>query len=490
MMECEKAASAHTSSETPTTYTTELVIGRAVRKLDRNLLPLMTIFFFLSFLDRTNIGNARVAGLQHDLGLTEKQYQVSLTTLFIPYLLSEVPSTLLLKVIGPRRLFPFLLSLWGLITCLQGFVTGFKGLLAVRFFLGVVEGPVAPGIFLYLSGFYTRSGLGLRNATILTATSLTGAFSGFLSAAISFMDGLGGKRGWSWIFIIEGLLTFVVGILSFFLVTPTLARAKFLTAEEKEAIAIRLQTDRPIILNGSRFTYKDIKCAILSPHVAMATIIPFFNSSTLYGLSTFIPSIVNSLGFSPVKSQLLAAGPFVCAFFVALLSSYISDKFNCRLIPIALNGILAAIGFTIYLCSNREYILYASLYPTLSGVASISPLSITWASNNSEPHYRRATAIGLIKIPYPPSLKKIISAITVTVIAIINALFLSRRNREKQDPLKRQQILAPYRESNAVGLKDDNLECELELEEELSVEANTRAWLELGDRHPDFKYTL
>ncbi|EKM76237.1 hypothetical protein AGABI1DRAFT_122806 [Agaricus bisporus var. burnettii JB137-S8] len=484
----------------PTTYTTELDIGRAVRKLDRNLLPLMTIFFFLSFLDRTNIGNARVAGLQHDLHLTEKQYQISLTTLFIPYLLSEVPSTLLLKVIGPKRLFPSLLSIWGLITCLQGFVTGFKGLLAARFFLGIVEGPVAPGIFLYLSGFYTRSELGLRY--------LTGAFSGFLSAAISFMDGLGGKRGWSWIFIIEGLLTFVVGVSSFFLITPTLAGAKFLTAEEKGAIASRLQTDRPIILNGSRFTYKEIKRAILSPHVVMSIFIPFFNASNLFGLSISIPSIVNSLGFSPVKSQLLAAGPFICAFFVTLLSCYISDKFNCRSIPIAFNGILAAIGFTIYICSDREYILYASLYPTISGTASINPLSVTWTSNNSEPHYRRATAIGLMGAfassggvlstwTYPRSAApkyqttntmNLTFALSVTVIAIINALFLSRRNREKQDPVKRQQILAPYHKSNAVGLKADNLECEFE--EELSVEANKRAWLELGDRHPDFKYTL
>jgi MFS family permease len=122
-----------------------------------------------------------VAGLLQDLKLTEKQYQICLTTLFIPYLLSEVPSNLLLRVIGPRRLLPSLLSIWGVITCLQGerrkagvsqlllisvlltgFVTGFKGLLAVRFFLGMVEGPMLPAIFLYLSDFYTRSELGLR----------------------------------------------------------------------------------------------------------------------------------------------------------------------------------------------------------------------------------------------------------------------------------------------------------------------------------------
>jgi len=93
---------------------------RARRKLDLHILPVMTIFFFLSFLDRTNIGNARVAGLQHDLGMTEKQYKIIVTVLYVPYILSEIPSNLILKKIGPRWLLPTLLTLWGLITCLQG----------------------------------------------------------------------------------------------------------------------------------------------------------------------------------------------------------------------------------------------------------------------------------------------------------------------------------------------------------------------------------
>lgn len=124
------------------------------------------------------LGNARVAGLQHDLGITERQYNICLTTLYVPYILSEIPSNLLLKVVGPRWLLPTILTIWGAITCLQGMhdpvgnqnslmfsiglVTSFKGLLAARFFLGMVEGPMLPGIVLYLSGFYTRRELGLR----------------------------------------------------------------------------------------------------------------------------------------------------------------------------------------------------------------------------------------------------------------------------------------------------------------------------------------
>lgn len=120
-----------------------------------------------------------MAGLQQDLGLTEKQYKICVTILYVPYILAEIPSNLILKFVGPRWLLPTILTLWGMITCLQGIVhhilahlqpmltstglvTNFSGLLAVRFFLGMLEGPMLPGIVLYLSGFYTRSELGLR----------------------------------------------------------------------------------------------------------------------------------------------------------------------------------------------------------------------------------------------------------------------------------------------------------------------------------------
>jgi hypothetical protein len=151
-------------------------------------------------------------------------------------------------------------------------------------------------------------------------------------------------------------LTFVIGISGFFLVTASLAEAKFLTAEEKEyvsvvamaslclefsemvtlarAVAIRLQRDRPAISNEAGFNYKEIKRALLSPHVLMIILVEFFNGSNVFGLSIFIPSIVNSLGFSPIKSQLLATGPFVCAFFgkqrtfLSLTPSANNEKFQ------------------------------------------------------------------------------------------------------------------------------------------------------------------
>ncbi|KXN92713.1 hypothetical protein AN958_06991, partial [Leucoagaricus sp. SymC.cos] len=474
---------------------------RVVRKLDRNILPILTVFFFLSFLDRTNIGNARVAGLERDLGLTERQYKICVTTLYVPYILSEVPTNLILKFIGPRWVLPTILTTWGAITTLQGLVTNFSGLLATRFFLGMVEGPMLPSIVLYLSSFYTRRELGMRIAAFFTSTSLAGAFSGLLAAAISKMDGIGGKRGWAWIFILEGLITFLIGFSGYFLIPSTPADARFLTEEEKGAITARIEQDRPAFLNGGRFHPREVGRALLSPHVVMIILINFFNGTTVFGLAIFLPTIVNSLGFSPIRSQLLSVGPFAAAFLVTLFASWASDRYKSRTIPLACSSTLAAIGYIVYLATDHKLTLYGSLFLTASGVYSIPPPLTAWASNNSEPHYRRATAIALSAVftncggilstwLFPAStapkykgsiILNLVFALLLGLAAVVNGLLLHWCNKRKQDPAKRQELLAPYFQS----VKGDS-------ESDLSgtEEANRRAWLDLGDKHPDFKYLI
>ncbi|KAG6807081.1 hypothetical protein H0H93_002008, partial [Arthromyces matolae] len=109
------------------------------RKIDLFVLPVVAMFYLLSFLDRTNFGNARVAGLQKDLNMSNHQYSVALTVTYVPYIVAELPSNLLLKTVGPNLMLPTMLTLWGVITTLQGVVKSYEGLLACRFFLGLCE---------------------------------------------------------------------------------------------------------------------------------------------------------------------------------------------------------------------------------------------------------------------------------------------------------------------------------------------------------------
>ncbi|KAF8817606.1 MFS general substrate transporter [Phlegmacium glaucopus] len=465
---------------------------QAVRMLDYTILPVMTMFYLLSFLDRANIGNARVAGLQKDLHLTDKQYQICVTVLYVPYIAAELPSNLLLRKIGPRLLMPSLLTIWGIMVTLQGLVTSYGGLVTVRTFLGLVEGPMFPGIVLYLSGFYTRKELSLRIALFFSAASLSGAFSGLLAAAIVKMNGIGGRPGWAWIFILEGLFSVLMGLIGFLLVPSTPRDSKFLTEDQKDIIMRRLEMDRPSIRPGDKFSFKEVLRSLSSPHVIMVFIMFFMVGTTLYGLALFLPSIVSQLGFSPNKTQLLSVGPFAVGFFVTLISAFCSDRYASRGITTALISLLAVAGFALYLSAGHKFVSYGALYLMVPGVYATAPVLSAWMANNSEPYYRRATSVALGFIAtnsggilstwrFPtkegPKFRKtttmnLIFSILVVLGALINMAYLSWRNKVKKRPGVREKLLEKYVEAGKEG------------------DGGLSAWLELGDRHPDFVYTL
>ncbi|KAF8962023.1 MFS general substrate transporter [Flammula alnicola] len=460
---------------------------KAVRKLDYTVLPVMAMFYLLSFLDRSNIGNARVAGLQKDLGLTDRQYQICVTVLYVPYIAAELPANLLLRRIGPRLLMPTLLTIWGVMVTLQGLVTSYAGLITVRAFLGLVEGPMFPGIVLYLSGFYTRSELSLR----LVYTALSGAFSGLLAAAIENMHGVGGRPGWAWIFILEGLFTVLVGLSGYFLVPSTPRDSRFLTPEQKDLIMDRLERDRPSIRPSDTFSFNEIFQSLRSPHVIAVFVMFFMIGTNLYGLALFLPSIVNQLGFSPSKSQLLSVGPFAAGFFVTLISAFWSDRYQSRGITNALIATLAVAGYSLYFGAKDKFVAYGALYLMVPGVYATAPVLGAWMANNSEPYYRRATSIafgfiatnsgGILstwRFPTkegPKFRKTTIMNLTfsclVVVGSLLNVVYLTWKNKSKARPGHREKMLAKYGNEKE---SDGGLE----------------AWMDLGDRHPDFRYAL
>uniref|UniRef100_A0A8H7XRX8 Major facilitator superfamily (MFS) profile domain-containing protein n=1 Tax=Psilocybe cubensis TaxID=181762 RepID=A0A8H7XRX8_PSICU len=464
-------------------------VKRAVLKMDLTILPIMTMLYLLSFLDRSNIGNARVAGLQKGLHMTDHQYQIAVTITYVPYVLSEIPANLILRKVGPNLLMPTILTFWGIIVLAQGFVTSFRGLIATRAFLGLAEGPMLPGIVLYLSGFYTREELSLRIALFFSAASLSGAFSGLLAAAIVNMHGVGNKPAWAWIFILEGIFTIIVGLAVFFLIPATPKDSRFLSDRQKKLVAERLNRDRPAIQSLDTFSIKQVLSVLVSPHVFIAAITNFMGGVNLFGLALFLPSIVNQLGFSPNHTQLLSVGPFAVGFAVTLVTAYLSDKYKARAASIIGILLLSVAGYSLSLASPGKHASYAALYLMVPGAYAIVPIISAWFANNTEPHYRRATSIalglglgncgGILSTwSYPsnegPKYRKttimnLVFSLVMMVLTMINALLLIRLNRQKKE--RRSDILAPYAS-----------QCE--------PDGGLRAWNALGDRHPDFKYVI
>ncbi|EEH21202.2 hypothetical protein PABG_03433 [Paracoccidioides brasiliensis Pb03] len=452
-------------------------------KLDLILVPMMGMLYLLAFLDRANIGNARVAGLQKDLGINDTQYQTAITVTYVPYIVAELPSNLVIKKIGPRILLPALCLFWGIVTTLQSQVSNYSGLLAARFFLGLLEGGLFPGIVLYLSSFYRRHELQVRIGLFFSAAALSGAFSGLLAAAIQNMEGVGGLRGWQWIFCLEGLFTVVFGVFSFFVLPNNPSQVSFFTPEEVEYCTRRLAFDTNLP-DTETVSTKRVLSVFKDPHVLNLCAILFCNGANLFGLAYFTPSIVQALGYSPIRTQLLTVPPFACAFAATMTAAYFADRFKQRGAAAICTSILSMVGAAMSLHVRSIGGRYTSLFLLITGVYSTAPSLISWVPNNSSGHVRRATAIALGFVstnsggivstwiyprkdgPYYIFAARFNLALIVITIALcgVQMWWLRRMNGKKmQDP---DRILG-----NVLGM---GLEAELD---------------RLGDRHPEFVYT-
>lgn len=215
--------------------------AKTLRKMDLRLIPMLAVLYLLSFLDRSNIGNAKIQGMNADLGLTGPQYSLCATVFFFTYSAFEIPSNLLLKRFRPSIWLPSIMIAWGTVMTLMGLVQDYHGLLIARVFLGVAEAGLYPGVAYYLTMWYVTSELAFRQGLFFSAASMAGAFSGLLAYAIAKMDGVGGYAGWRWIFILEGLLTVVVAVAAFFLLYDFPDTASFLSVEEKAWVVQRLK---------------------------------------------------------------------------------------------------------------------------------------------------------------------------------------------------------------------------------------------------------
>ena len=212
------------------------------RKFDTRIVPWLFGLWLLAFIDRSNIGNARIDGLAKDLELTGNKFNVALTVFYVPYILIDVPSNWILKYVGAGYYLPGLLIGWGLVGTCMGSVKTYGGLIAARFSLGLCEGGLLGGMVLYLSMFYRRQDLLFRLGMFYCAAPLSGAFGGLLATALARIRFHGYDR-WPWIFFVEGVISVLFGLLTIFFLPHTPMQAKWLTEEEKAAAVARMKRD-------------------------------------------------------------------------------------------------------------------------------------------------------------------------------------------------------------------------------------------------------
>lgn len=179
-------------------------------------------------------------------------------------------------------------------TCM-GLVHNYAGLMAARFFLGLAESGLFPGIGYFLSCWYRRVEFGVRMAIFFSAAALAGSFGGLLAAAIAQMDGIGGKAGWSWIFILEGLATVVIGVASFWMVQDFPDDANFLSPDEKKRVCRRLAADQQASAKREHFDMSFLWASLKDYKTYLSAIIYMGAAMPLYAFALFVPTIIKEL---------------------------------------------------------------------------------------------------------------------------------------------------------------------------------------------------
>ncbi|KAI1078004.1 MFS general substrate transporter [Whalleya microplaca] len=369
-------------------------------KLDTRILPVLALLFLCSFLDRTNVGNARLYGLEKDVGMTDHQYDQGLAVFYATYILSEIPSNLILKKLTPQVWLPCLTFFWGVVAMCLGFVQNFAGFVAARALLGLTEGGLLPGMVLYLSSIYTRGELAIRIGIFYTAASLSGAFGGLLARGIAEIGTRGGLSSWRWIFVLEGLFTALVGIAAYFILPNGISTAKFLTPEQREFGVSRLHAASHGDAGREReaheiFSWSEVIRGVLSFQTWFTACAYFGILSGLYSFGLFLPTIIEGMGYTANEAQLWSVIPYAAASVVTVITAYLSDHFRMRGLIMLCSLPLAIIGYGVIANVESSKVKYGMTFLMATGLYSSVPPVLGWLSNNSAGHYKRATTSAL-----------------------------------------------------------------------------------------------
>ncbi|KAH8432771.1 uncharacterized protein LDX57_010397 [Aspergillus melleus] len=379
-------------------------LQKLVRKLDLRILPQLIFIYLLSYVDRSNVGNAKLFGAEEDMNLSSQQWNTGLSVFFVTYALGGTPSNIILKRVGPRIWLPVLLTLVGLILVCSGLQSNYAGWISFRIILGLVESGMFPGCSYALTAWYSPQEIHSRMSIFYSGASLAGAFSSLLAYGIGQLDYTWGYRGWRFIYVIEGVFTFCVGLTSFFFIYPSPAKVgSWLSDEERQFLLLRHRYSaggESGVAEKEGFSMRYAKQSFRSFHVYAITAMELTLCVVVYGISFILPTIIANLGYSAARAQALTAPPYVFACVVTVMFGYASDRFQQRMIFVLLPNLMAAVGCAIIMASVRyphvEGVTMFGCFLMAGGLYPIPPAVTAWISINTAGSMKRSVSMALM----------------------------------------------------------------------------------------------
>lgn len=317
------------------------------------LIPYLFLLYILAYLDRVNVGFAALQ-MKHDLGLSNTVYGAGAGIFFLGSALFDLPSNLMLVKVGPRRWIARIMISWGILATGMMFVRGPLSFYLLRFLLGVCEAGFFPGMILYLTYWFPSQQRARAIAKFMTATSIAGVVGAPISGSLLKLEGFMHLHGWQWLFLVEGIPSFVMGFSVLYLLKDKPDDAGWLSSDEKLWLDVELERDRQA---GGAAEHHRLIDAFKMPMIWILAAICFLDQIGVYTVNLWMPLILTSFlhGARAANGSLSAADasriatyatiPYIAAAIFTVAVGYSSDRTGERRAHIAGCMILSAIGF-------------------------------------------------------------------------------------------------------------------------------------------------
>ncbi|OAQ95017.1 MFS transporter [Purpureocillium lilacinum] len=373
---------------------------RLVRKLDYRIMPTLWAMYFLNYLDRNAIAQARLNGLEDDLRLKGTEYNTCISVLFVGYLLMQIPSNMLMSStkVRPSIYMAVCMMAWAVVSACTARARSYTDLVLVRFFLGVAEAPFYPGALYLLATFYTRREIATRLSILYSGNIFATSFSGLIAAAtFNTLDGAHGLRGWEWLFIIEGAVTFGVAAIALFTLADSPLTTRWLTPDERQLAHDRMLRDT-VGLEESKGVRAGFSQAVRDPRLWLLCFMQNMHLSAC-SFNNFFPTVVGALGFNDTLTLVLTCPPYLVSGFFGYFMGLSSGKYNERTWHITGCMGLALVGFIISAATLNKAARYISCFMFASGAYAVNSMILGWVSATlgSTPE-KKAVSVSVVNV--------------------------------------------------------------------------------------------
>jgi MFS transporter, ACS family, tartrate transporter len=366
----------------------ESIETRTIAKISGRIVPFLVLAFFISFIDRVNVGFAALE-MNRQLGFSATVFGWGVGAFFVSLCLFEVPANVLMAKVGARLWICRIMITWGLVSGATAFVTGEKSFLALRFLLGLAEAGFFPGVILYLGTWFPSRHRARVLSLFLMAMPLANFIGSPISGALLGLDGVFGLHGWQWLFLIEAIPAILMGLLTLVVLPDNPAKARWLSDEGRAWLGASLEEERS---GPSEVASDSIWQVLRHPRVLGLAVIYAGSVGCNYALSYWQPQIIKAFGMTNFQTSLVNAIPFGIASVVMILWARHSDQRGERIWHTALPLMVSAAGLIACMLLTSLPATVVALTVALAGCYSVkAPMFALCAESLSE----RSAAAGI-----------------------------------------------------------------------------------------------